>query len=390
MKAIISYRANTQKIPNGFSRVLTSHILRDICVRITGKTDYVIDVLNDTYNRGRLLTIQYNGIVHYVTLSESRIDGRNSSLQSVPTALNVFYSETNPKKKLWYYFLPYKGNPFTEYHIVYYRLMATAGIDFLNLNEHYSLPILPYNSIDDIIIDRSDNQASNRSNNSSFVSKTADRIQLYAKTYGANKYESTVLGVALSKIADRPIDVFAVSEHELTKLPISSLNTFNILGNISVYSTSLRLNKTVSDGEESLRLRSAAYNYNLLKRIGMKKCAICGCEIPEIIQGAHVWGVSDIRNFDSINDEQKYEHATSGHNGLWLCQNHHKLFDSAFLAFNIEGRCLIKQKIPLEHLVFIQESIVNNILPASIMSDDFIFYLSQRNQNINLNSYVTV
>lgn len=390
MNAIISYRPDTQKIPMGFKRALSPEILRDICVRLTGQTDFVIEELTDSYNKGRLLTVQYNGITNYVSLSEYRIDGRNSSLQSVPTALNVYYSDPNPNKQLWYYFLPHTGNPFTEYHLVYYRLMETAGIKFLNINQYYTLPIMPYDSVDDIIKERSDNQSSNRSNNSSFISKTADRIQLYAKTYGANKYESTVFGVALSKIADRPIDVFAVSEQDLTNLPASSLRTFDTLGNISVYTTSLKLNRTVPDGEESLRLRSAAYNYNLLNRIGMKKCAICGCEIPEIIQGAHIWSVSDIRNFESINDEQKYIHAVSGHNGIWLCQNHHKLFDSAFIAFNTDGQCLIRRGIPHEHEEFIQGSILNNHLPSLILSDDFKFYLSQRNQVIDLHFYMAV
>lgn len=390
MNVIISYRPNTQKIPMGFKRVLSPEILRDICVRLTGQTDYVIEELTDSYNKGRLLTVRYNGITNYVSLSESRIEGRNSSLQSVPTALNVYYLDPNPNKQLWYYFLPYTGNPFTEYHLVYYRLMETAGIKFLNINQYYTSPILPYDSVDDIIKERSDNQSSNHSNNSSFISKTVDRIQLYAKTYGANKYESTVFGVALSKIADRPIDVFAVSEQDLTNLPASSLKTFDTLGNISVYTTSLELNRTVPDGEESLRLRSAAYNYNLLNRIGMKKCAICGCEIPEIIQGAHIWGVSDIRNFESINDEQKYVHAISGHNGLWLCQNHHKLFDSAFIAFDIDGRCLIRRGIPHEYEEFIHDSILNNHLSSSTLSDDFKFYLSQRNQGIDLHFYMAV
>lgn len=390
MNAIISYRPNTQKISLGFKRVLSPEILRDICVRLTGQTSYVIEELAGSYNQGRLLTVLYNGITNYVSLSESRIEGRNSSVQSVSTALKVYYSDPNPNKQLWYYFIPYTGNPFTEYHLVYYRLMMTAGIKFVNINHYYPLPILPYDSVDDIIKERSYNQSRNRRNNSSFVSKTVDRIQLYAKTYGANKYESTVFGVALSKLADRPIDVFAVSEQDLKNLPASSLKTFDTLGNISVYTTSLKLNRTVPDGEESLRLRSAAYNYNLLNRIGMKKCAICGCEIPEIIQGAHIWGVSDIRNFESINDEQKYIHAISGHNGLWLCQNHHKLFDSAFIAFDIDGRCLIRREIPHEHEEFIHGSILNNHLSPSILSDDFKFYLSQRNQRVNLFSYAAV
>lgn len=390
MSAIISYRPNTQKIHNGFKSILTPAILDDICVRITGQRLYSVVELNGSYNKGRLLTLVHNGITHYVTLSESRIEGRNSSLQSVPTAINVYYSDPNPNKKLWYYFVPFSGNPFTDYHLVYYRLMITAGIEFLNVNSYYSGVLTPYGSVDEIITERSRNQSSNRSNNSSFVSKTEDKIQLYAKTYGANKYESTVFGVALSRIADRPIDIFAVSEQDLKNLPASSLATFNELGNISVYNTALRLNRLAPDTEDSLRLRSAAYNYNLFERIGMKKCALCGCEIPEIIQGAHIWGVADIRSCDRIDDNQKYVHATSGHNGLWLCQNHHKLFDSNLLAFSTDGSCLIKNAIPPEYETFISDSIISNSLSSDILSDNFRYYLTQRNGGLDLSQYLAV
>ncbi len=390
MIAVITYRPNTQKTINGFKSVLTSAILRDICLRLTGQTQYVVNELSDTYNKGRMLTLEYGGMTHYVTLSEQNIGGRNSSLQSVPTALNMFYSDSNCNKRLWYYFIPYIGNPFTDYHLVYYRLMLTAGITFLNIESYYSDIIRPYASVDEIITERSENQNSNRSNNSSFVSKTQDRVQLYAKTYGANKYESTVFGVALSKIADRPIDVFAVSEQDLITLPQSSLNTFNQLGNITVFNTSLRLNRLAIDTEETLRLRSAAYNYNLLNRIGMKKCALCSCEIPEIIHGAHIWGVADIRDCEIIDDSQKYTHAISGHNGLWLCHNHHKLFDSNLLAFDLDGRCLIKQSMPHSHESFIRGSIDVPRLGKFVISDDFRYYLTQRNQVINLNGYQAI
>lgn len=389
-KVKITYRVNTQKVRNGFKDILNLSILKDICFRISGQHVYTVDENNDSYNKGRLIILEHNGFKHYISLSESRIEGRNSSLQSVPTALNIFYSDPHPNKKLWYYFIPYYGNPFTDYHLVYYRLMLTAGFEFLNINDYYDALILPYSMVDEIIEERSNNQNSNRGNNSSFISKTQDRVQLYAKTYGANKYESTVLGVALSKIADKPVEIFAVSEKDLKNLPQSSLTTFDQFSNITVYNTSLRLNRLATDTDETLRLRSAAYNFNLLNRIGMKKCALCGCEIPEIIHGAHIWGVAEIRNCHRIDDVQKYSHAVSGHNGLWLCHNHHKLFDSNFLVFDLEGNCLVKNTIPKSHESFIQESIISPRLEPRIITDDFRYYLSQRNQPLNMSSYCII
>lgn len=385
--AIITYRTNTQKIPNGFTSIITSEILKDITYRITGNINYVVNELNESYNKGRLITLEDSGVTHYITLSENKIEGRNSSLQSVPTALNIYYADPNHNKKLWYYFIPHTGNPFTDYHLVYYRLMLTAGIEFLNIGDYFPNRIYPYISVDEIISDRNNNQNNNRSNNSSFISKTADRIQLFAKTYGANKYESTVFGVAISQIADKPIDIFAVSENDLKNLPQSSIKTFNKFDNISVYNTSLRLNRLSSDTEETLKLRSAAYHFNLLERLGSKKCVLCGCDIPEIIHGAHIWGVAEIRKNDRIDDSQKYEHAVSGHNGLWLCHNHHKLFDSHFLVFDINGKCLIKQSLPKSNEMFIKNSIINSNLRREFISSDFKYYLTQRNQYLNFDLY---
>ena len=387
MNVTISYRPDTQKIKGGFRNVLSHYILQDIAMRIAGTTSYAVNELTDTYNKGRLLIVEYNRTVNYVSLSEVDVAGRNSSLQSVPTALNIFYKDDRPDKKLWYYFLPHSGNSFTDYHLLYYRLMATAGIEFLNIGQYYDKPVLPYGDVDELIIERDSNRRSNRSNNSSFVTKTSEKIQLYAKTYGASKYESTVLAVALSNIADRPVDVFAVSEQVLVNLPASSLFTFRRLGNINVYNTSLQLNRMLASSDDNIRLRSAAYNFNLLGRIGMKKCVLCGCDIPEIINGSHIWGVADIKSCTHLTNDQKYAHAVNGNNGLWLCNNHHKLFDSNYIVFDMHGNCLRKKAIPETHKSFIRNSILTPNLPCDILSDDFLFYLSQRNQSIAMSGY---
>lgn len=101
-------------------------------------------------------------------------------------------------------------------------------------------------------------------------------------------------------------------------------------------------------------------------------------------------GVAEIRNCSIIDDEQKYAHATSGHNGLWLCHNHHKLFDSNLLAFGTDGQCLIKSSMPQEYESFISDSIIASSLRQDILSDNFRYYLTQRNSAINLSSYIAV
>lgn len=384
MVATIKYRSNSQKEHGHFDRILTREVLTDICQRVTGQDQYRVVKDRESYNKGRLVLVEYNGITHYVSLSEENIAGRNSGVQSVPTAINIYYSDRNTNKRLCYYFLQHNGRAFTNYYLFCYRLMVTAGFVFLNLNDFYHNSILPYHNVDDLIIDRRDNQASNSSNNSSYVSKSGDKIQIYAKTYGASKYESTLLAVAVSQIADRPIDIFNICEQDLKSLPQSSLNTIELLGNISIHNTSLFLDKRAYLESDKTVLRSASYQYNLFNRLGAKRCALCGCEIPEIIQGAHIWGVSQIAKSSEFDDDAKFGHAVSGHNGLWLCSNHHKLFDSNIILFDNNGHVRIKDDLVTDDVAFIRSTTFRTSLDARFLSDEFKGYLARRNETLDL------
>ncbi len=385
MEAIITYKPDAQKTPGLFDRILTNEVLLDICLRVTGQSRFRVVKDRSTYNRGRLVFLEYGGIVNYISLSEANIGGRNSSLQSVPTAINMFYADQRQNKRLCYYFIPHVGNAFTDYHLFIYRLLMTAGIDFLNIGDYYQQHVLPYRNVDDLIIDRRENQTSNSSNNSSYVSKTSDKIQIYAKTFGASKYESTLLAIAISHIADRPIDLFNICEQDLTKLPQASLNTIEGLGNISMHYTSLFLDKREylqqSDRSE---LRSASYTFNLFNRLGAKKCALCGCEIPEIIQGAHIWGVAQISRTPGLDDDTKFNHAVSGHNGLWLCQNHHKLFDSNIILLDNDGFVRLKDNLVTDNVAFIRSTTFRTSVDARFLSAEFKDYLAKRNETLDL------
>ena len=385
MEAIITYRPDAQKTPGLFDRILTNEVLLDICLRVTGQSRFRVVKDRSTYNRGQLVFLEYGGIVNYISLSEANIGGRNSSLQSVPTAINMFYADQRQNKRLCYYFIPHVGNAFTDYHLFIYRLLMTAGIDFLNIGDNYQQHVLPYRNVDDLIIDRRENQTSNSSNNSSYVSKTSDKIQIYAKTFGASKYESTLLAIAISHIADRPIDLYNICEQDLTKLPQASLNTIEGLGNISMHYTSLFLDKREylqqSDRSE---LRSASYTFNLFNRLGAKKCALCGCEIPEIIQGAHIWGVAQISRTPGLDDDTKFNHAVSGHNGLWLCQNHHKLFDSNIILLDNDGFVRLKDNLVTDNVAFIRSTTFRTSVDARFLSAEFKDYLAKRNETLDL------
>lgn len=380
MTATITYRPDAQKTPGLYDRILTREILQDICVRITGQDNFRVIRDTSTYNKGRLITIEYGGSKSFVSLSEVSVGGRNQSVQSIPTAINLYYADNSSNKGLYYYFMPHSGNYFTDYHLLYFRLLKTAGVIFLNLLDFYPAGIKAFENIDELIDERNDNRETNKSNNSSFISKTSDKVQIYAKTYGASKYESTLLAIAAATITDRPIDLFNICEQDLTHLPQASLDTLNTMGNISIHDTSIILEKRIFINQASNNdFRSPIYQRNLLQRLGRKHCALCGCEISEIIQGAHVWGVAEITRDDHFSDDAKFDHAINGENGLWLCQNHHKLFDSHYLSFNMDGHVLVPSNLRPEDGMFIRAITISEALDNLIMTDNFKWYLSQRN-----------
>jgi hypothetical protein len=119
-----------------FSDHITQDILKDVCTKVTGQVEfetcfvdnnYVDDHLQNGYNKGRLAILYYNGTANYISFSEKDIGGRNSSVQSVPTAYNMFYLNPYTNKAIYYYFLCETGNADTDYHILIYRLMKTVG-----------------------------------------------------------------------------------------------------------------------------------------------------------------------------------------------------------------------------------------------------------------------
>lgn len=70
MTATITYRPDAQKTPGLYDRILTREILQDICVRITGQDNFRVIRDTSTYNKGRLITIEYGGSKSFVSLSE--------------------------------------------------------------------------------------------------------------------------------------------------------------------------------------------------------------------------------------------------------------------------------------------------------------------------------
>ena len=375
-----------------FSDAVTEDVLRDICFRIVGAVgftfeyvgdDYQNEFLGATYNKGRMAIMLYRDVVSYISFSEQEVGGRNSSIQSVPTAFNLFYNNPYPKKKLYFYFLNTSEGVQTEYQILVYRLMSTVGFEFLNASDALEQRIHAFNSVKDIMFNRRINAGRNKSNNSTFITKgESGTIEVYGKTYGANKYETSLICYALAYLCQhgQTIKLYEVLEGNLKELPESSLNVIRQMGVIEVIPTDMTLEKKLY--AQSNSLRSPRYTYNLFNKLGNKHCALCNCEIPELIHGAHIWPVANIKRYPSMTAEKKLECALDGENGLWLCENHHKMFDEHLLTFDQNGRVQFRNDIDHKYITYMDEITTSRTLPRVILTNRFLEYLWRRNQAV--------
>jgi len=353
--------------------LLTPDVLADVCRRVAGSVEYTAEFVN-AVNVGRLATLEYDNSIAYISFSEIGNEGRNSSFQSFPSALVRYYKDPRPQKRICFYFLP-SGNCETRYFSFMYRLMATAGVELLNA-EVLANTVYPFTTIDDIIASRESNRSRNRSNNSTYLTRSSSRVaQVYGKTYGASKKETTLFCVALSRLTPS-IELYQISEGNLTELPKPDLEVIQMLGKVSIIPTDRTMERKEFLTHDSLR--SPTFTYNLLRKLGPKKCALCECEIPELVHGAHIWGVADIKREAGLSIDRKVECATDGDNGLWLCENHHRLLDEALLRIHSCGQIAVISGLEEKSKEYIRHTTPIMQLSPDVFTEAFATYVQRR------------
>ncbi|TXC89585.1 HNH endonuclease [Metabacillus litoralis] len=367
---------NYQKSSGHYSDFLTHEVLRDICFRITGVEDFIVDFV-DEVNVGKLALLEYQNTSSYVLIPDLEVDGRNAYFQSFPTSLVSYYANPSTNKNIYFYFLPFTGNNDTNYYRFLYRLMATAGVQFLNTTDYLQNEISPFTTVEDIIAGREINRNRNKSNKSTYITKNTDNVvEIFGKTYGANKKETTLLCLALSNLLNDQAKLYIICEQDLTNLPAPDLAVIVALGKIEVIQTTLTMERR--ELEENNDLRSPHFIYNLLDKLGPKKCALCECDIPQLIQGAHIWPVASIKQEHQLTLEEKLDHTTNRDNGIWLCANHHKLFDEDLLIIETSGEIKFSDKIAESSLTYLTNTTSKLVLEPAIGNEQVEFYISKR------------
>lgn len=365
---------------------LTKEILDDIAKRVIGSTDYDVDWIEERI-QGRLIRLETDETIEYINLSQhGLLTARNNQLQSVPTALAIYLKEQKYAKKkcnFYFYFMPQQGNNKTDYLEFFYRVMETAGIKFLN--REFGLPTfvpVAFNSVKDIINSRNDLRGRNTGNQSTYVTDEGDCYHIYGKTFGANQKETALLCIAISAITDKPVQLFQILDNDSVKLSDNDVDAIHTFADShSKYPFDINDDTLQFDGDSSDKvkdeLRSPKFIYNLLQKYGEKRCALCGCRIESIVQGAHIYPLADIRRNNDLDKDKKFEMAIDKDNGIWLCENHHKLFDRGLIKFE-EGKLVISGRIDEEDIEFIKQITVIDEIDPCYINDRMLTFFDMR------------
>ncbi|RGH40375.1 Uncharacterised protein [uncultured Clostridium sp.] len=387
-------KENSQKVKNHFRKVLTRDILKDICFRITGETEFICRFKDNAYsdkyfaakktNEGRLAILKYSGKTAYIFISlpdpkDVKKSGRNSWVESVGVLYNKYFLDDDTNKEIYYYFLG-KKKVSTPYLNFQYRVFKTIGFNFLNDKETLGSEVQPFTTIEDVITLKTavTKRSRNKKNNPTFLIQNGEnKVQLYGKTFGAHKYETSMLCYVLATLnSPNDVELFEITDNGLTTLPGPSQKVISQFANIKICSTSITLEKKNFEKKDSLR--SPVYILNLLESRGQKKCALCDCVVHQLIQGAHIWPVAKIKKREDLSFEEKFEYATDGNNGVWLCENHHKLFDANLMLIKADGDIDFIDSLSREELTYINKITENVKLPATYITSEFEFYLKNR------------
>lgn len=183
----------------------------------------------------------------------------------------------------------------------------------------------------------------NKGNIGPIFSIEQDKIIYNYKAFGANNMSSENILNFMSKknYNNLPIYVYIFDGKQekknnikTTASKIRAMYPDVVIGDEKLVAYKTEINYI--NEKEEIR-NQAKFISNLLETKPLKMCAFCDIDNTHIIQGAHLLAVQNIKKM-TISIEEKKKLATDADNGMWLCNNHHKLLDSKQIIFDENTR----------------------------------------------------
>lgn len=315
---------------------------------------------------------------------------------------------------------------YRELESIGFKILNIENIDFTDYERQCSSTVnkkhLAFGSFNKYIRDISYISERNSGNKSSFLKVEehyddgycVDKYVYILKALSAQGYDSLLRCWCMKILADRQNTKieFKIGRqyfgYERDKPCISEnltgpINNIMKKAGLNIEPTTYEefLNEVKTDDNDYIRhkeannLRNQSLFRKNMRRIGMPEvCVICGEDNTRILEAAHLWEVSKIskatkqeidefiqnNTIDSIldlNNEhrdelfyKKYKIANAGENGVWMCNNHHGLFDSNYFCIDSEdGKILLKFGDDASAREFAEEYQNVNLIESGILTE---------------------
>lgn len=381
------------EIPNKFKQEITVDIISDILTKLGITESYSLTYCSR--NKGRYIILNFNSHKYFICFSSD--GGRNSSLMQYvfPTYLDFlkdlsYYLDD----KMYIYILPGTEKQIrTNYNLFFLRIYLTLGISIINPQILKSLSfnistIIPFSNSPELVLERTKIRSKNLGNKSTFFNENTNSIEIYGKMFGANLMEVPLFCLVLKKISQKEIILYKVEDNNTKDMPLKYSQLISDKGVLISEDLKEMDNSDVNLDEISpVTYRdSPKFYYNLFKTFGpIKKCYFCGCDIPNLIIGAHIHRVTDIKNDSKLNIEEKKRQCVDSNNGFWLCSNHDKLFEFGLIYFSGK-KMVISEKLKDDQKTYVLK--LNKIISQESCPQDFeikdIHYTKDRKSYLQL------
>lgn len=435
-------------------RSLPNFVTRTVNIYEDGTLKHIVGITNTNFDYDKLKEKEKNPS-HKYKFGTHNYHANTYLKQGTAALFNYFFEEKSRTHDvdLSFYLLDLDQKyPHNLFNILSYRELQTIGFKILNIDgvdfskykrvgcnitDTKNIAFPSFNKyMNDIAIISSRNGGNipsylkceerlvvNDNNQESFY--TEKYIYTF-KTLSAQGYDTLCRAWCLKVLATKentPIEfrlgrqLFAYNEEEqkiadgLTEPIQQALKNANIELDYISNDEFVREKNVEEDAYLRAKKQNDPRNQQLFRNNIRKKgvptwCIVCGNDNPRILEAAHIWDVSsiknataeDVDNFLRINDlndlidsENKHKNelffkkyclTNSGDNGVWLCSNHHGLFDSNYFWFDgANGKIILRFTNPEEVNKFVQE-LVNGeetCIPNKVLTKATKAFLCQRN-----------
>jgi len=341
----------------------------------------------------------------------------------------------------------YNTLSYRELETIGFKILNIDEIDFSNYENQCHSKLnktnLSFSSFNKYINDIAYISRKNSSNIPSFlqceekyvIDKEGNRsymIEKYTYTFkslSAQGYDSLIRIWCMKTLADKEKtkiefilgkQYFAFEEqkqkiaYKFTNPIIQTLNKANIkieyLTNEAFMEEKEKVDNTYIKHRNENKLRNQNLFRNNIRKKGIPmECSVCGNDNSIILDAAHIWEVKAIENapakeindfikiydLDDLIDKsskyknelffKKYSLINSGENGIWLCTNHHRLFDKNYYCFETkDGKILLHFNKASDALEFSEEMEKYNYkeIQSSILSKATKAFIKKRQYSI--------